>query len=434
VILVYKVGVVGPELSIERILEVAREFEKKIMFLPFPYKQAIETKEIVLQHRKDVDAWLFSGPIPYAIAKGVIGEDDSLHGILSWETGLYNSLISLLLQKKAGFKQISIDLPDAIHTREVRQLDAPIKNLLIQQFPADVNEQDVYRFHSELWEKGDIDGVLTCYPNVKEQLEQKGIPVSWITTTRLGTKQTLVSLSEKAKAHYYQNTQVAICFIEVEKPDIERVKEELLYDIQSAELKMEEALLRVSRQLNGSFQKAGKGDYMIFSSRGDVTNHIHILQVTIQKMHDQWKRPIAAGVGFGDSVLKAEYNARKAVQRSRASHQNMIVIVDEQGKVEEYRSNQEIVSYISKSDEPEIVHKLTKFQISVQLYNKIRSYVEQKQWDTFTSRDIAIELGMSFRNSQRILLGLRKAGLVEEVGETKSSDKGRPMKLYRFHS
>ncbi len=149
---------VGPALSIERILDVAKEFEKNIMFLPFPYKQAIETKEIVLQHRKGVDAWLFSGPIPYAIAKSVIGEDDSLHGILSWETGLYNSLISLLLQKKAGFKQISIDLPDAIGTAEVRQLDAPIKNLLIQQFPADVNEQDIYRFHHELWEKGEIDG------------------------------------------------------------------------------------------------------------------------------------------------------------------------------------------------------------------------------------------------------------------------------------
>ncbi|WHY03275.1 hypothetical protein [Neobacillus sp. DY30] len=430
----YKVGVVGPELSIERILEVAREFEKNIKFLPFPYKQAIETKEIVLQHKLDVDVWLFSGPIPYAIAKGVLGNDDSLHGILSWETGLYNSLISLLLQKNEGFKQISIDLPDAINAAEVRQLDVPIKNLLVQQFPADVNEQDIYMFHNQLWEKGKIDGVLTCYPNVKEQLEQKGIPVSWITTTRLGTKQTLVSLSEKAKAHYYQNTQVAICFIEAEKPDLERIKEELLYDIQSAELKMEEALLRVSRQLNGSFQRAGKGDYMIFSSRGDVTHHIHILQETIQKMHDQWKLPIAAGVGFGDSVLKAEYNARKAVQRSRGAHQNMIVIVDEQGIVEEYRSNQEIVSYTSKSDEPEIVQKLSEVQISVQLYNKMRSYVEQKQWDTFTSRDIAIELGMSFRNSQRILLGLRKTGLVEEVGETKSSDKGRPMKLYRFHS
>lgn len=433
-ILVYKVGVVGPELSIERILEVAREFEKNIVFLPLPYKQAIETKEIVLQHRKDVDAWLFSGPIPYAIAKGVIGENDSLHGILSWETGFYHSLISLLLQKKEGFKQISIDLPDAINTSEVRKLDAPIKDLRIQQFPADVNEQEIYRYHIQLWEKGEIDGVLTCYPNVKEELEQKGIPVSWMTITRLGIKQTLLSLSEKAKAQYYQNTQVAICFIEAEKPDIERVKEELLYDIQSAELKMEEALLRISRQLNGSFQKAGKGDYMIFSSRGDVTNHINILQETIQKMHDQWKQPIAAGVGFGDSVLKAEYNARKAVQRSRTAHQNMIVIVDEQGIVEEYRSNKEVVSYLSESDQPELVHKLSEVQISVQLYNKLRSYVEQKQWDTFTSRDIAMELGISFRNSQRILLGLRKTGLVEEVGETKSSDKGRPLKLYSFHS
>ncbi|CAM3867684.1 hypothetical protein GCM10009865_01270 [Aeromicrobium ponti] len=42
----YHIGVVGPEQSVERILDVAKEFEKEMKFHPYTYKQAVETKEI----------------------------------------------------------------------------------------------------------------------------------------------------------------------------------------------------------------------------------------------------------------------------------------------------------------------------------------------------------------------------------------------------
>ncbi|MBT2686913.1 hypothetical protein J7I93_01825 [Bacillus sp. ISL-47] len=429
----YHIGVVGPEQSVKRILDVAKEFEKEMKFHPYTYKQAVETKEIVVAHKDGVDAWLFSGPIPYAIAKGVLGDDESLHGVLFLETGLYKSLLNLLLQNR-GLKQLSVDLPEGanISGEALSQLEVPVENLHIETFPADIEEDQIYEYHYRLWENRETEGVLTCYPGVKERLKGHGIPVSWITTTRLETKQTLMSLSEKAKAHYYQNTQVAVCFIETENPELEKVKEELLYDMQWTELKMDEILLRASRSLNGSFHKTGRGDYMIFSSRGEVYHHINLLHDTIDKIREDWKRPVAAGIGFGDSVLKAEFNARKAVQRSKSSKQDKIILLDEHGIVEEYQNDQVILSYISESDEPELVKKLGEYHISVQLYNKIKSYVGRKDWDTFTSKDIALELGMSNRNAQRILQGLRKAGLIAEVGETKSHDKGRPMKLYSF--
>lgn len=427
----YHIGVVGPGQSVERILDVAREFEKELRFHPFTYKKAVETKEIVMEHKDQVDAWLFSGPIPYSIAKGVLGDDESLHGVLFLETGLYKSFLNLLLQNR-NLKKLSIDLPEGanISDEALSQLDVQENNLEIKTFQPDIDENDIYEYHYRLWKKGNTDGVLTCYPSVKDRLAEHGIPVSWITTTRLETKQTLLSLSEKAKTHYYQNTQVAVCFIETENPELE--KEELLYNMQWTELKMDEILLRASRSLNGSFHKTGSGDYMIFSSRGEVYEQLNTLHKAIEKIQSDLNRPVAAGIGFGDSVLKAEFNARKAVQRSKSSKHEKIILIDEHGVVEEYRHEQLIISYVSESTEPELVKKLGEYHISVQLFNKIKSYVERKNWNTFTSKDIALELGMSNRNSQRILQGLRKAGLIIEIGETKSHDKGRPMKLYCF--
>lgn len=428
----YRVGVVGPEPSVARILDVAKEFEKEIMFRPFIYKQAIETKAIVLNHQKAVDAWLFSGPIPFVIAKDVLGDNDSLYDVLFLETGIYRSLVNLFLHKDRSFKQISIDFPEEVDILDdaLRQLDFPMENLIVKTFPAEADEREIYNYHYQLLEKGECDGVLTSYPGVKEMLEQQGIAVSWMTTSRLETKQTLLALSEKAKAQYYKDTQVAVCFIEIGK--LEMDQEDFLYDIQWKQLKVEETVLRVSRKLNGSFHKTVNGDYMIFSSRGEITQHKDLLQDAVQKIRDESKRSVAVGVGFGDSVLRAEFHARMGVQRSRSSQEDILVFLDEQGEVEEYHNQHTIISYISESDEPELVERLAQNQLSVQMYNKIRSHAGHKNWDTFTSKDIAMELGMSFRNAQRILLGLRKAGLIQEIGETKSSDKGRPMKLYSF--
>ena len=55
----YRIGVVGPHLSVGRILDVAKEFEQKMEFIPYPYESFKNTPEIVLEHDHHVDVWLF---------------------------------------------------------------------------------------------------------------------------------------------------------------------------------------------------------------------------------------------------------------------------------------------------------------------------------------------------------------------------------------
>lgn len=48
----YKIAVVGPEQSVNRILEIAKEFEQDLTFIPYIYKKTSEVKEFVLQPPK----------------------------------------------------------------------------------------------------------------------------------------------------------------------------------------------------------------------------------------------------------------------------------------------------------------------------------------------------------------------------------------------
>lgn len=65
----HKIGVVGLKTSIEAIIELAEEYKTELEFISFSYEETEEVEKIVREHNSHVHAWLFSGPLPYEIAK-----------------------------------------------------------------------------------------------------------------------------------------------------------------------------------------------------------------------------------------------------------------------------------------------------------------------------------------------------------------------------
>ena len=64
-VIMYKVGVIGPHSSVERIIQIGKEYEQTMEFVAYPYRDFHETESIVRKHNQDVDVWLFSGQISY---------------------------------------------------------------------------------------------------------------------------------------------------------------------------------------------------------------------------------------------------------------------------------------------------------------------------------------------------------------------------------
>ena len=65
----YKIGIIGATQSVERIMTVSREFEDGIKFIPLPFEDEKEIQPILHNNKRKVNGWLFSGPLPHAIAK-----------------------------------------------------------------------------------------------------------------------------------------------------------------------------------------------------------------------------------------------------------------------------------------------------------------------------------------------------------------------------
>lgn len=428
-----KVGVVGPVKSVNRILQVAKQFSNNLKFVPFIYDTAIETTSIVSTHYNKVDYFLFSGPIPYDIAKKTGKDTSKFFYIHLLEAGFYKALLQILISAKEEIECLSIDIVNTSNIIDISldQLSIPIKQMIVKEFDAHINYYELYEYHLNLYQKKQVDAVLTCYPEVMELLKKDHIPVEWISTTNLATRQVLELIEQRSQISYFKRTQIGVCMIDIDMKMYEELDPLLSSDIQIATLKMNEQLILLSREMNGSFISIGDGKYMIFSSRGEIFDHILSLSKTIHRLNRSSNREIKAGIGFGDSALKAELNARKAMYKSELENKD-IVIIDDLGEIVEVPSEQ-IYFSTPVSNNSKLVEQLKDKNISIQSFEKIRDVVKRKKWKQFTSSDLALELDVSNRNAQRLLQSLKKANIIKQVGEEKIAQKGRPRLLYQMN-
>lgn len=426
----FRVAIVGPFFSVKRIQNEIDDFPSRLSFTPFIYDSAIETIDIVKAQYEVYDYFLFSGPIPYELALRTGLDASKFFSIVLLETGFYKALLNVTHQVGKPIERLSVDIVNTSNVVDasLSQLNVPVKEVFVEPFDAAIDYWSLYEHHVRLWEEDKVDAVLTCYPGVMSALHKKGIPSDWISTTKLATRHALEIIDNHAEISFLKRSQIGVCIIHIDNLLYEDPSK-LSYDIQFTTLKMNEELLLLSREMNGSFINFREGQYMIFSSRGEIIDTFSILRDTTERLERLWNRKINSGIGFGDSALKAEMHARKALQLTQKDS-NTIILIDHEGKTFDLPLNHYEDS--SVHHEKELLNRLKEENINIQQFDKIREVIRRKKWSTFTAKELAFELKMSDRNAQRTLLSLTTADIIQQAGEEKAISKGRPSKLYKL--
>ncbi|ARF17452.1 hypothetical protein [Sporosarcina ureae] len=426
----FKVAIIGPLVSVKRIENETDDFTSRLSFTPYIYESAIETIDIVKTQYDTYDYFLFSGPIPYELALRTGLDPCKFFSIVLLETGFYKALLNLTNQVRKPIERLSIDIVNTSNVVDVSlsQLNVPVKNVFVKTFDAAIDYWSLYEHHVQLWEENKVEAVLTCYPDIMVALQEKGIPTDWISTTKLATRHALETIDNHAEISFLKRSQIGVCIIHIDNLLYEDPSK-LSYDIQFTTLKMNEELLLLSREMNGSFVNFREGQYMIFSSRGEIIDTFSVLLDTIERLEHTWSREINSGIGFGDSAIKAEMHARKALQLTQRDP-DTIILIDHEGKVLDLPS--EYHEKNSVYHEKNLLNRLNEEHINISLFDKVREVIRRKKWSTFTAKELAFELKMSDRNAQRTLLLLTTAGIMQQQGEEKAISKGRPSKLYKL--
>ncbi|WP_424237140.1 hypothetical protein [Bhargavaea ginsengi] len=430
-----RIGVVGPEKSVERIVGVAREIEQEIELVPYTYEEVREVADIVSRHDRQVDYWLLSGFIPYQVAKKLMPAADRLVYIYSTESSIYKSFMELVYAQGKLLERVSIDMIPSTNIGEGESLEtlkATVQELFVETIGADTESEELLRFHLDLWEEGKIDGALTCYPTVREALEKAKVPVKLMSPTRIEIFQTLRIFFEKVKTSYYKDTQIGVEKIEIKDFDVIKEKMEKTYQVQYLELRLKETLIQLCEKIDGSLVDEGNGRYSIFSSRGAIERELQALKDKARYLSLEADTPVAVGIGFGSTVLAAEIHAHRALQTSKKEDSQEIVIIQDDGTLIESAGEAEELAYAYRTDDQDILGKLREAKISVKTFKKVEALVQKMGWHQFTTKDLAANLQMTERNAQRIVADLCDAGLAENVGEEAQHTRGRPNKIYRL--
>ncbi|TWH47276.1 hypothetical protein [Sporomusa sp. KB1] len=430
-----KVGIVGPASSVERILTVAKQLVQDIEFVPFTYEENNEIAGIIDENHFQVKGWLFSGPIPFWLAKEHLGTEENL--VYCHVTGneIYKCLIEMAYSQQKILLKASVDSP-GIGISELEdalgELRIPIQGIIVQKYEIPFDMQELVQFHLKLWQEGTTDGAITTLQSVYTALQEHKVPVCRLTVTTLAIRQAISDIIEKMKGLYFKSSQVGLEIIEIS--DFDKVIEKAgnFYQLQFIELKIKEKLLSFCKAVDGYLSEQGNGRYEIFSSRGKIESGIAMIQDTIEEIGLDLDSHVVVGIGLGETVFSARINANRAASYVKSTLKQGIVIIKEDGSIIESVGRKEEVEYAYYSNDRALLDKLNEANIGIKTYRKVEAMIRRMKWDCFTTTQLADQLSVTDRNVRRIVASLCKAGLIECIGEESSSNRGRPSRKYRL--
>ncbi|QRG66461.1 hypothetical protein [Brevibacillus choshinensis] len=429
----YKVGVIGPHSSIERILHLGKEYEPTMEFVAFPYRDFQETEGIVRENDHAVDVWLFSGQISYMVAKNTLQADEKLVYIQHTESGIYKSLLHMGYYQHEFLSKVSIDEITTSHLEQaLQQIEITPQDVYVKTFDEKSSTRELIDFHLELYLSEKTKGALTCFEAVAVALTEAGVPTYRISSTDMEIRQALRILAEKRRTFFYKDTQIGVQMVEIEHFDKISEKAKSSYQLQFFEMKVKETLLRYCEKLDGSLLEKGNGRYVIFSSRGAIEREIKVLQDTVSQLSEEADHTVSVGVGYGVTYHSAEINAQRALQLSKEKDEHGIVIIREDGTIIQSAGEEEELSFSYRFDDKDLMEKLKSVKMSVKNYHKLTALIKRMNWNDFTVKDVAAHLYWDERNARRFMGSLCEVDLAEYIGEESFSTRGRPGKRYRL--
>jgi len=429
-----RIGVIGPEDSVTRILEVARTLDFDLELVPCIYRDYRETVDIIKQNQMRVGGWLFSGPTPYTLASEAFGVHENYDYCSFSDASLYKCLLQVAYHHGRVFQRVSMDISRYESSEgALEDLGFPKRDIYIQHYDIQSVPEQLAKTHIDLWSTGRIDAAITGLGAVYEILKRDGrVPVYRNNSTAEGIRHAIARLLRKMDNSYLKTTQVGFEIVEILDYDALIERSGTPYALQLSELRIKTHLIALSEYLNGYLFDRGGGSFEISTSRGAVMQAMEKLHDIVSQLQDAQDIEVAVGIGFGASVSEAQQNARKALGNARKLQEYRVVVMEDNGLIIEGAGKPRQLSYEYYTNDPVLLERLHKAGVSAKTFKRITATIIGKGWDSFTAAQVADELGVTERNIRRIFSSLYDEGILESAGEETASARGRPSRLYRI--
>lgn len=400
-----RIGVVGPHDLVDDVAAVCEE-QPGVSALRYDYDHESEAPVITEAHAGAVDAWLFTGVVPYTLCR----EADTVTrpAIFVDYTGatLLQALVRLVSDGH-DVAHMSIDtLPTADVTATLTEAGVPIDHVATLPHRGGVTSAEATAFHRRQHRNGSRIA-LTCLRSVYEELRAE-MPVYWLAPSTRSVRNALRQLLLQADNQAQEDAQIAIGLAELSGGD--------------------DGLLKEIASLGGTMAPVTSGRYLLVTTRGplfEATNGFVGLPM-LRRLADRHET-VRLGFGLGRGGAEAESLARRALARARrigpvvavlSLRGETDIVLDSTAALDRGEANLSIVA--------------RRVGLSVLTLQRLREVWEAAGATPLTTRQLADQMGVEQRTARRLLNRLALAGLAERTGNLASGGSGRPQTLYRI--
>ncbi|GAA2206688.1 hypothetical protein GCM10009850_021460 [Nonomuraea monospora] len=397
----FVIGVIGPHDLVDDVAATCEE-QPGVSALRLDYDHESQAPAVVEAHAGSVEGWLFTGIVPYMLARGA----DVLTRpavFVDYSGATLLSALVRLQHEGQDITRLSIDtISPADVTATFDEAGLPTGELRTLGYRPETTSKKIIAFHR----RSSDHPVITCLSSVHEALRGE-MQVLRLAPSEHSVRAALRQLLLTAEGQAQEDAQIALGLVEVDS---------------------EEGLLREAGALAGTLAGFRGGKHLLVTTRGplyEATGGFTGLPMLARLAnHSSVAR---VGFGLGRSAAEAESLARRALARARR--------IGNVAAVLSLRADTDIVleSVISApSGEQNLPLIARRVGLSVPTLEKLLEARDAAGGEALTTREIAERLAVQQRTARRMLHRLELAGLAERTGNLTSGSSGRPLTLYRL--
>ncbi|MET9021299.1 hypothetical protein ABZV93_15050 [Actinopolymorpha sp. NPDC004070] len=398
-------GIVGPADLVPRVAAVA-EATPALRAVRLPYRQEQETARILREHADEVDAWLFTGVVPHAIA-------DAEHaagapaGHVSYSGLTLLAALFRLGREGRDLTRISIDTLDPLEVRETLAeagLAADAARTMV--YAPEVRSRDVVAFHRQAREEEGATVAVTCLRSAYDVL-RKEMPVVRLAPSPRDIRDAVDDLVLQTRNAHHSDAQVALGFVELAEAD--------------------PALERDLGELGGAVVRIDAERYLLVTTRGPlerVTDGFRAAPFLgrLAERHDH----VHVGLGIGRSAGEAAAHASRALARARAQG-DVAAVLAAPHDADIILAVGEPAEGAGPTDLGRLAQRLGMSRATLQ---SLRQFLEGVEEGRVTATELALAFEIQERSARRLLKRLERAGAAVPVGTLNEGQMGRPPVVY----
>jgi hypothetical protein len=405
------VGVVGPRDLVTSTRKVVGSMSG-LTTIAVPYRTETQTVDVINGAPGEIDAWLFTGVVPYEMASAA-GVLDRPASFVNYTGAPLLTAMIHLLRDGHDPSSFSIDILD------VGQVDETLKEAGIATSGAHVlpyrrglTATDIVEFHQERAADG-VGVAITCLRSAYDVLKKETTAIRLapsIHSVRYAMQQLLVDFG----AARSDDAQVAVGLCEVDPV-------------------AEQDLRREASGLGGTVVAQGDGPFVIFTTRGPLeAATAGFSEFPLVAKLGATHGTVRVGFGVGGTAAEAEALARRAL--SRAGRLGKVAaVVSMRNDIDLTLSGAPSPRSSRSPKRPSLTLLSHRAGLSKATLVRLQEMLAEQDDPTVTTRSVAAALQVQQRTARRVLNRLERAGAAQSIGRQGLEGSGRPLVTYQLY-